>query len=77
MIHFLECYSLLGMLFPPIRAIGVCVDVSKVFHVRHTDLHTVNMPKVDTEKDECYQSEVILYKYYLRKMLREYLEYNC
>lgn len=56
MIHFWECYSLLRMLFPPIRAIGVCMDASKVFHVHHTDLHTVNMPKVGTEKGEHYQS---------------------
>ena len=56
MIHFLECFSLLGMLFPPMRALGVCMDVSKVFHVHHTDLHTVNMPKIGTDKDECFQS---------------------
>ena len=32
------------------------MDASKVFHVHHTDLHTVNMPKVGTEKGEHYQS---------------------
>ena len=32
------------------------MDVSKVFHVHHTALHAVNMPKAGTDKEECFQS---------------------